>query len=186
MAQKIGLIAEDQSDIDVIKLLAKKLTGKTLSSAQFVGKGCGPIKRKTPGWCKNFHLKGCTGVLLVHDLDRNNEADLRATLERVMTQSTTLRRAVVIPIEELEAWLLSDTDAISNAMKLPKSLKAVPHPEKIDSPKEFIRDSVYRVSNKKVQYVNSVHNGLIAERIDVALIRKKCPSFRPFAAFFGA
>ena len=185
MVVKIGLIAEDQSDIDVIKMLGRKLAGRSLPTAQFVGKGCGPIKRKTRGWCQNFHLKGCTAVLLVHDLDRNDQVQLRKVLEQVVSESTTLRQAVAIPVEELEAWLLSDCEAIASALKLAKPLKTVTHPEQISSPKEYIRNCVYRASNKKVQYVNSVHNALIAERIDVNLIQKKCPSFEPFAAFFA-
>lgn len=185
MATKIGLIAEDMSDIDVIKKLARKLTGKSVATSHFVGKGCGPLKRKTPGWCKNFQLKGCTRVLMVHDLDRNDLATLRNTLREVLAKSSNLDQAVVVPVEELEAWLLSDMDAIASAMNLRKKPKSVNHPEAIKSPKEYIRDCVWRTSNKKIQYVNSVHNGIIAELIDVAAIRKKCPSFRVFADFFS-
>lgn len=185
MAAKIGLIAEDLSDIEVIKKLAKKLTGKSIVASHFVGKGCGSIKRKTPGWCKNFLLKGCTRVLLVHDLDRNKIDNLRSTLEQILGASSTLKQAVIIPVEELEAWLLSDMTAIASAMNLPKTPKAIHHPENVASPKEYIRDSVWQSSNKKIQYVNSVHNGIIANHIDVTIIQKKCPSFKPFADFFN-
>jgi hypothetical protein len=173
MAAKIGIIAEDLSDVEVLKLLARKVTGKSVSSAHFVGKGCGPLKRKTPGWCKNLHLKGCTKIVLVHDLDRNNATNLRATLEEILSKSTNLKHAVVIPAEELEAWLLSDVAAIGSALSLPRRLKVVFHPETIASPKEYIRDSVWQASNKKTQYVNSVHNKGIAERIDIANIRRE-------------
>jgi len=185
MAAKLGLIAEDLSDIEVIKKLAKKLTGKAIVASHFVGKGCGPIKRKTPGWCKNFHQKGCTRVLLVHDLDRNNSNDLRSMLEQILALSSTLKQAVIIPAEELEAWLLSDMAAIATAMNLSKTPKAVHHPETVLSPKEYIRDSVWQSSNKKIHYVNSVHNGIIADHIDVTIIKRKCPSFKPFADFFS-
>ena len=184
MATKVGLIAEDLSDVEVLKLLVKKLTTKTISFAHFVGKGCGPLKRKTPAWCKNLQQKGCTKIVLVHDLDKHDESELRVKLESIMNQSTTLKQLVAIPVEELEAWLLSDASAISSALSMPKPLKPIHHPETIASPKEYIRDIVWKLSNRKKQYVNSVHNRLIADLIDVNLIDKKCPSFNGFAKFF--
>ena len=185
MATKVGLIAEDLSDVEVLKLLVKKLTTKSISFAHFVGKGCGPLKRKTPGWCKNLKLKGCTKIVLVHDLDRNHALDLRAKLESILNSSTDVKSIVVIPVEELEAWLLSDSSAISSALSISKPIKTIHHPETISSPKEFIRDTVWNSSNHKKQYVNSVHNKLIANIIDVKLIDRKCPSFKGFAKFFS-
>ena len=184
MGGKIGIIAEDVSDVEVLKLLAKKITGKSISAAHFTGKGCGPLKKKTPGWCKNLTQKGCTQILLVHDLDRNDAAALRATLEDVLAKSTTGKQAVVIPSEELEAWLLSDAVAITSVLNLQKPIKAVHHPESIASPKEYIRDNVWSLSNKKTQYINSIHNKLIAEVINVKTIQGKCPSFKDFIDFF--
>lgn len=184
MSNKIGIIAEDLSDVEVIKLLARKITGKSLSTAHFIGKGCGSLKRKTPGWCKDLEHKGCKKILLVHDLDRNDAITLRAKLEDILNRSTTRIKAVVIPAEELEAWLLSDTSAIKSALNLRQALKVVHHPETIESPKEYIRDNVWKISNKTTAYVNSVHNTLIAKNINVQSIKKKCPSFLGFTNFF--
>lgn len=58
MSKKIGIIAEDISDVEVIKILGKKISGKAINSAYFVGKGCGPLKKKTPGWCKSLCTRG--------------------------------------------------------------------------------------------------------------------------------
>jgi hypothetical protein len=87
MPAKIGIIAEDPSDVEVLKLLARKITGKSVSTAHFTGKGCGPLKKKTPGWCKDLAHKGCTKILLVHDLDRNDAKALRTTLEAILEKS---------------------------------------------------------------------------------------------------
>ncbi len=184
MANKIGIIAEDMSDVEVIKILAKKISGNNVSADQHVGKGCGPLKKKAPGWCKSLLTKGCTRIIMVHDRDRNNAEQLREQLEEVLASAPQATKVVVVPEEELEAWLLSDTEAIKKAMNLQKSIKTVHHPEAIDSPKEYIRDQIYNKSSKKVQYVNSVHNKLIAEEIDIQLVIKKCPSFGPFHIFF--
>lgn len=183
-SQRIGLIAEDLSDIEVIKILAKKVTTRPMSFSHFVGRGCGPLKRKTPAWCNNLHLKGCTRVLLVHDNDRNDHKDLRKILEEVIAAAPQKDKVVVIPTEELEAWLLSDESAIGTALNLRKPPTSVQHPERIASPKEHLQRAVRQASGKKVQYVNSVHNQTIANKIDIALVARKCPSFKPFQAFF--
>lgn len=185
MTHKIGIIAEDMSDIEVIKILAKKVSGKAISSCHFVGKGCGPLKRKTPGWCKSLMTKGCAQIIMIHDRDRNNAQQLRDQLEAILGQAPQPTKVVIIPEEELEAWLLSDTAAIAAALKLRNKIKQVNHPETVGSPKEFIRDTVYKTSDKKVQYVNNVHNKLIAQLANTDLIKKKCPSFRPFVNFFS-
>ena len=184
MTSKIGIIAEDISDIEVIKLLAKKLTGKTISAHHHVGKGCGPLKRKTPAWCRVLFTKGCSRVLLVHDRDRNDASQLRKTLEDILANAPQQVKIVVIPEEELEAWLLSDTSAITKAMKLKSKISVIHHPETITSPKEYIHQQVYKASQNKIIYVNSVHNKLIAQEINVALIKQRCPSFKQFEDFF--
>jgi len=184
MTVKYGLIAEDNSDIKVIKVLAKKVSGRNITSAQFVGKGCGAIRRKAPGWCKAFHEKGCTQILLVHDRDRSDAAKLQAELEEILKDAPQPKRVVVVPSEEIEAWLLSDQGAIKTALNMRQAFKEVHHPETVKSPKEHLGDLVWKASGKKITYVNSVHNPLIAELADIKSISKKCPSFKPFEKFF--
>lgn len=183
MVIRIGLIAEDGSDVEVLKILAKKVLGKSVSLSYFVGKGCGPLKRKTPGWCKALWLKGCKHVLLVHDLDQNEKSSLRQNLERILQPAPQSFKAVVIPTEELEAWLLSDTGAISRALNIQKVMREIHHPERISSPKEYMGELIRKSSNGKKIYVNTVHNPLIADQLDVSKIVKKCPSFSTFNAF---
>ena len=182
---KYGLIAEDNSDIKVIKVLAKKISGRNITAAQFVGKGCGPIRRKAPGWCKAFHKKGCTQILLVHDRDRGDADKLMAELEAILKAAPQQRRVVVVPTEEIEAWLLSDHGAVKAALNMRQAFKEIHHPETVKSPKEHLGDLVWKASDKKITYVNSVHNPLIAEHTDIRKISKKCPSFKPFEKFFA-
>lgn len=65
MSKFIGFIAEDMSDVEVLKILIGKISTKKFSSAQFVGKGCGPIRKKLPGWAKAFVHKGVESLLVV-------------------------------------------------------------------------------------------------------------------------
>lgn len=183
MAKRLGFIAEDISDIEVLKILTKKLTSKPFAVSHFVGKGCGPLAKKSPGWCRVLLIKECHHVVLVHDLDRNNLVQLRQKLEGILLGAPQRTKSVVIPIEELEAWLLSDEQAIAKALNLDKVPALVHHPEGIPSPKEYIGDMVRKISNKQKQYVNTVHNRLIAGSLDIAKLRKKCPSFKKFEEF---
>jgi Domain of unknown function (DUF4276) len=183
MTKIIGVIAEDMSDVEVIKILLKKLTNKRFSTAQFVGKGCGPLKKKIPGWCKAFHQKGVVAVLVIHDLDKNSAHLLRDKLESMLPSNVFINTTVVIPVEELESWLLSDEKAIQVAMKLHTTPKAIHHPETIVSPKEHLGELVRKHSkNGLKQYVNTVHNSLIANELIVGKL-SKCASFETFKTF---
>lgn len=178
MSVHIGIIAEDNSDVTVITTLMKKITTKRFKAVHFVGKGCGPLKRKTPAWCKVLSQKGCKSVLLVHDRDRNDYKDLQKKLTNLLAESPQEIKAVVIPSEELEAWLLSDPAALKSAMNLVSQPKKIAHPERIKSPKEFLGKVITENSKGKVkQYVNAVHNLLIAEKVSVNEIKSLCPSF---------
>lgn len=183
-AVHVGIIAEDQSDIEVLKQLGRKISGRNFSVAEHYGKGCGSIKTKTLGWCKAFKEKGCKAVVLVHDRDDKDANQLRQDLEAILSTSVMQKCYVTIPSEELEAWLLSDMPAIKKALNLEKKPKEIHHPETIPSPKEHLGDLVTSHSkNKSKFYVNTEHNGLIAKEIAVAAIEKKCPSFLYFKTF---
>lgn len=182
----IGMIAEDESDIDVLKILAKGLTNRNLSVEKFVGKGCGKFPKKTSGWCKVLCQKGCKSIVLVRDRDRNDENVLRRDLEKLISDLGLQEIvAVVIPCEELEAWLLSDLSALRVAMNLSTVPKQIAHPETIKSPKEHIAKLVRQHSKNDKKYVNSVHNSVIAKSLDVSRISQRCPSFRRFEQFIA-
>ena len=185
-AIKIGIIAEDTGDVDVLKILAAKLTKRRFSTSHFVGKGCGPLRKKIPGWCKAFSDKGIEAVVIVHDLDRNKEKELRELLENMLPEEGFTCMTVVIPTEELEAWLLSDEVAIKTALKLHTAIKPMHHPEKIVSPKEHLGKLVRRHSKNQLrQYVNTVDNMLIAKQLVIEKL-KKCTSFKDFKSFVNA
>lgn len=182
----IGIIAEDDSDVEVLKHLASKLTSRRFAVSKFTGKGCGPLKRKTSGWCSALIHKGCSAIVLVHDRDRHDEKILRGDLEKLLMGIEIQTKVVVIPCEELEAWLLSDMSALKQAMNLATQPKVIQHPETTMSPKEHIGKLVRTHSkNKSKQYVNTVHNLHIARAMPVLSISRRCPSFRNFERFIA-
>jgi hypothetical protein len=123
--------------------------------------------RKMTRFAKSLLARGCSHLVVVHDLDRNgitgelnDEKQLRAKLAIALANNPIVSTSVIIPIEELEAWLLSEQH---------------PRPQNISNPKNMLRrlDRNYRTSD----------NAKIARHINIADIAKKCPSFRPLEEF---
>ena len=178
----VGIIAEDKSDVDVIDVIIGKSTTARYSTKSFVGNGCGRIRNKCREWAQNLCERGCRLLILVHDLDTNSERELRRALEQALGHSPTQQSIIVIPVREIEAWLLSDHNAIRAALNLRRAVKKIPNPESIARPKEYLRDLVYRISEKKTTYLNTIHNAKIARASEVSNFRR-CESFQPLEDF---
>jgi hypothetical protein len=187
MPVSVGLIAEDESDVASIKILINLISNKKVGCKSFVGRGCGKITRKCNAWAKQLQLKGCSILILVHDADTNNDKKLQELYDLVkgaLAPSPINKYMISIPIQELEAWLLSDTYAIKKALNLPKepSIKKGII-ENISSPKEYLGEIIARTSNGKKTFINTIHNAKIAQHLDIEKVRQKCPSFEPFYDF---
>jgi hypothetical protein len=166
---KIGIIAEDETDVDCIKTLVTRMSDdRIVLKGMRIGRGGNMFDlRKMTRFTQSLSAEGCSYLLVVHDLDRdgitnelNDEKQLRARLEKALVQNPITRKTIIVPIEEIEAWLLSDK---------------YPHPEKIPNPKKKLEklDRNYRTSN----------NAKIARSINIDDIAQKCPSFRPLREF---
>lgn len=186
MAIKLGVIAEDLSDVAVAEILVQKLARKSFQIKQFVGRGCGKIASKCSSWADTLEKQGCTLLLVLHDLDERNETDLARKLANSLHPSPIQRHVIVIPVKELEAWLLADHDAITRALKLKKAVGKVSNPQAVRRPKEKLRDLIYLKSEKRITYVNTIHNVKIAECLSIRNLTSRCPSFVPFSKFFTA
>ena len=180
----IGLIVEDNSDYNSLKILISRVLGiSNLTFKKVIGNGCGKIKRKALAWSELLHTRGCNLLILVHDLDRNNLNDLKSELSKSIKESPIKNKLICIPIEEMESWLLSDPKNLKNTFSLKRIPKIGTQPESIASPKERLRDYIYQCSNKEVLYLNTKHNERIANTISLKLLRKRCPSFEELANF---
>lgn len=178
---KIGVITEDESDFTVLEIIASKIIQKrSFSFKKTIAHGCGALRKNCGKWAHLLQKRGCELLIVVHDLDRNDEIKLRAEIE-TKTRSTKYRDSLIlIPKEELEAWLLADPTALKKCFQLPKTPKTPVHPEQIKSPKEFLRDLIWKHGKKR--YVNTVHNSKIAVEINPLLL-EKCNSFTPYPIF---
>ena len=160
-ALKLGVIAEDKSDVEVISAILEKYAAKNdFVVKKFVGNGCGRLRNKCRTWAETLLKSGCAHILIFHDLDRSDETILfKALRDRVPTKDFP-NSLIVVPIEEMEAWLLADEDAITKVFSLKQQLKRISNPETVKSPKEQIGHIVWGAAKKR--YVNTVHNVKIA------------------------
>lgn len=181
MSKAIGVIAEDVSDVEVvIALFEKYVPRNTFYVRRFVGNGCGKLRSKCRTWAENLLRGGCEHIFLFHDRDRHKEEALRKSLLAKLPPRDFPQSVIVIPVEEMEAWLLSDEEAIKAVFALKETPKRYINCEDVNSPKEELERLVW-VSGKK-RYLNTVHNKRIAEKTTLENLRR-CPSFVPFDEF---
>ncbi len=176
MTIRIGVIAEDQSDVDIFDALTRKIAKKDYAIRKFVGHGCGKIKKDCFQWAQNLREQKCSLLILIHDLDNNKYSNLEQELIKALSPSPIKNNLVVIPIKEIEAWLLSDENAIQSAMNLKNKVPRIPNPENIENPKEYLGRLVEQKSGGSKHYLNTVHNKKIASTLSIEEVRR-CKSF---------
>ncbi len=88
---------------------------------------------------------------------------------------------IVIPVQELEAWILADIECAS---KVFPSWKPSPihNPEGISKPKEHL-EKLSRDSKQRPRYRHAIHNEQVAKHLDLEKVARKCPAFTVLAAF---
>jgi len=181
---KVGVIAEDNSDVDCVEVLIRRLTNNAhIGIKSFVGKGCGKIRKKCYAWSDQLRQRGCSLLILIHDRDGNDVEDLIIVLNRALDPCPITTHLICIPVQEFEAWLLSDPDAIRSAMHLNKTPRIRWQPETINAPKEYLGRLIDRASRGEKVYIHTKHNSKITEMLSIDLVRSKCPSFIPFYDF---
>jgi hypothetical protein len=183
MAVNIGVIAEERNDIDVLyEFTCKLVPENSFSFSSFAAHGCGRLRNKCRAWSNNLIQRGCTHLVVIHDLDSEDQNALRAELDNSVRGIGFSGRIILIPVFEIEAWLLSDSLALKQTFHMKKLPNIPQNPETIPHPKEYLRDTVWKYSKK--HYVNTIHNKKIASvlTIDKALL---CSSFAPYPPFLS-
>ncbi len=178
---KIGVIAEEDNDVDVLYELTRKIIEENqFSFKQFVGKGCGKLRKKCRAWAVNLLERGCALLVVMHDLDERNVKELRFELGQKINGVGFEKSIVLIPIQELEAWLLADPVAIKTVFNMRRLPRIPNNPESMTDPKGFLGKLVSR--NSKSHYVNTIHNRRIAAALNLKALGK-CPAFSGYPTF---
>lgn len=181
----IGIITEDDTDYEAVRIIIKRLTDNArISYKKRTGDGCGRIASKCLAWSNELHAQGCNVLVLIQDRDDNNEIELRNTLRERLGDSLIKIQLISIPIQELEAWLISDIDSLQKLFKLKYKPKFSGNPETIVSPKEKLRDELYRCSERRIIHLPR-NNVSIASVLDINKVKDKCPSFQLLTDFIA-
>lgn len=183
MKIKYGLIGEDSGHIDCLTAIIKKLRKTdSISYDKFIGRGCGKVKRKAQKWIELLRKKDCNRLILIRDLDQDNYNALLRELQGVIENSPISIKFICIPIEEIEAWIISDLDAVYNFFQIKKTAKEFPNPEKVKSPKEEIAKIVKKETSGAKMYLHTRHNQSLIDLTSIEKMRK-CPQFKKLEEF---
>lgn len=179
----VGIIAEDNSDVEVLKEVAlSMLHPKKFGVKRFVGSGCGRLRRKCQAWAENLARQGCAWIIVAHDLDQNDEATLRRELEQTLAKVNVRASVVLIPVREIEAWLMYDSHALRLVFNGQSNPRLPGDPESIRDPKKTLRDLIWHAFKK--DYVSTIHNEKIASKIDFSRLQK-AKSFARYPVFLN-
>lgn len=180
-----AVLAEDRSDAEALVVLVKRIIGK--ENTKVYSKGfscCGELCRKAGSYLVNFADQGATRFIICHDSDGEDPAAIRQKVRESIPVRLNLGafdHRIIVPVQELEAWIIADEDAISAVIP---SLKIKPQrwPETITDPKEWlVRES--RTGQSKPLYASTAWNARVAFHLNIDKVRKKCKSFEELVGF---
>ncbi|WP_373981593.1 DUF4276 family protein [Achromobacter sp. JD417] len=176
-----GILAEDDSDVNTLKTFIRRLNKKsTAPSFRAKGyRGCGDLLRKGARDLRML-AEECTRFVVCYDSDRDDQDERRQSVmdKVIIPANLTQPTCVLVPVQEIEAWLLSDLTALAKVIpRWRGNNREILHPESQNDPKEAL-EALTRERGRPL-YVNTIHNAKIAEHIDLETVHRKCPSFRP-------
>jgi hypothetical protein len=182
-----AIIGEDRSDINTLKVLVRRLANDNSISIHGKGyEGCAQMLRKGAVQLAMFSRApmNCKRFIVCYDSDGNNPSDRRKeVISKILVPSGVDGAfCVVIPVEELEAWILADLQAVNHVIKGWKPTEDYANPEREKDPKELI-ERLSRDSKKVPRYSNAVHNERVAVHVNLAKVADRCPSFVPLVEF---
>jgi hypothetical protein len=183
-----GIIAEDNNDIECLSILINRLSKVINPSIKKKGySGCSQMLRKGHAALKNFNQRGCTKFIICYDRDKETEQKrYEEVINKLITPSGIKSKnntiCILIPSEEIEAWILADIQAVSNVIPSWKPKKIFNHPETVTNPKEILTN-LSRVEKPKPLYIYTIHNQKVLEYIDISVVSQKCPSFKVLVDF---
>lgn len=177
------VVGEDRSDVEAIKVIIKRVANQSNLTVKTKGySGCGELLRKGAKHLRMFADLGLTHFIVCYDADRENPTDRREQAQQKIVQPSGVKNScIVVPVQELEAWILADLSAVTNILS---SWTPASHsnPESVNDPKEHI-EKLSRAANQKPRYSHATHNSKVMQHVDLNIVYKRCPSFRPLHDF---
>lgn len=174
-----GLVVEGIYDEAALKELIQKCVSEELN---IISRSCGnapQLMKRFPGFLEEFkHAKEGSNVdraIVIRDADRKDPRELIARMQDKISGHTYIFpvRPLVV-VQELEAWLLADEQAMSAVTG--RKQAPIHRPEEIPDPKGKLKSIL---SDANIGYTPEIARK-IAERADVATIESRCAWFKQF------
>jgi hypothetical protein len=175
------IFGEAESDFETLKELVRRLANDP--RLKIKGKGfanCGELLKKGSKQIQFYRQEGFTRFIICYDADRENpEKRFYEVLEKIVNPAGVDGTfCVLIPIQEIETWILADIQAVTKVFPGWVPVKDIPNPESIQDPKEHLI-KLSRNKNMRPRYIHDIHNQKVAQYIDLEMVERKCPSFLP-------
>ncbi len=176
-----AVLAEDHSDAEALAAIIRRIIGGNNVRVLRKGfRGCGSLCNKAGRHIENFAEQGATHFIICHDSDGKESDFIQRKVLEAINQKIVLKQyqhRIIVPIQELEAWLIADEDAIRTAIP---SLSIPPQqtPERIPNPKEWLVKESGRGQGSRPLYAPKVFNAQVAEHLNIEKLNSKCPSFK--------
>ncbi len=179
------MLGEDDSDIQTLKVLIRQLVGDEQLPIRGKGfDGCGKLLKDGWKFLKTLPELGCTRFIIAHDADQRDTNKVKRELIDKIIKPSGVKTSIcllLVPVQEIEAWLLADIEAVSNIFKGWRP-KPELNPESIVHAKEQL-EKLGRLAGGRPRYLPATHNPQLAKHIDLTKVSKRCPSFRPLEEF---
>lgn len=185
---RYAVLGEDLSDAESLKVLIRRIACNDRLTVHTKGYGgCSELLRKGARDLDELSDGGYERFVVAYDADQQDPvarfAEARScVVERSHVASSAC--CVVVPIQELEAWLLADVAALSKKWRGWEP-KPIANPELIRDPKEHL-ERLSRDSKRRPRYSHATDNPWLAKQVNLALVEEKCPSFVVLADFVRA
>ncbi len=182
-----GLIGEGDKDIAVYRELIIKICGSTTNVATRSAGGRERLFLNLSALLRTLEHahpigKAVDKALVVRDADGRNPQSIEKRLrDRICNRSFhfTLGIGIHVVVQEMDTWLLADTDAINKVSASLGGRRIQPVRdalEQIQDPKAAFQTLL---SEARLNYTPEVCR-LIAAETDLAVLRRRCPSFVEF------
>ncbi len=165
-------------DESALRELILKCSGESI---EVISRICGSKElTKFPAFLESFkYEKGGSYVdkaIVIRDAHGKNPEELKNRMEdKISGRNYPFEVKFIIIVQELEAWLLADEDAISKIIKEPVT-RIKEDLESINDPKEKLKEILSRA---KIAYTYPVARN-IARESNLDKIQNRCPAFRKF------
>ena len=179
-----GILGEDDSDIQTLRVLIRRLANDETLPIRGKGfDGCGKLLKDGWKFLKTLPELGCTRFIIAHDADQNDAGEIKRKLKDKIIKLSGLKSSIclLVSVQEIEAWLLADIEAVSNIFKQWQP-KPELNPESIVHAKEHL-EKLGRLAGGRPRYLPATHNPQLAKHIDLTKVSKRSPSFRPLEEF---